>query len=122
MYLYHKRRSGLLYVKHKENPTSFKKGLIPANKGKRDIFKGKTKDGLHDWVERNFGKAKDGKCKNCGSKEKLQWSNKSGEYIAIFSDWQILCTKCHQRYDYEHFGARKEFYIKEKYEKIRNFR
>ena len=31
-YKYAKRRSGLVYIKHKENPTSFKKGLTPWNK------------------------------------------------------------------------------------------
>jgi len=27
------RRSGLKYIKHKDNPTSFKKGIVPWNKG-----------------------------------------------------------------------------------------
>lgn len=31
-YKYTKRRLGLIYIKHKENPTSFKKGLVPWNK------------------------------------------------------------------------------------------
>lgn len=32
---YYKRKSGLKYEKHKENPTSFKKGQSPWNKGKK---------------------------------------------------------------------------------------
>jgi len=34
------RPKGLVYVKHKDNPTSFKKGLIPWNKGKTGLQKG----------------------------------------------------------------------------------
>lgn len=32
-YIHRKRPSGLTYIKHKENPTSFKKGSVPWNKG-----------------------------------------------------------------------------------------
>ena len=109
-YNYVKRPSGLKYVLHKENPTSFKKGCIPWNKGKRGEFKGKSYDGLHDWVERNLGKPR--KCDKCGvlNSKVYQWSNKSGKYMKNLIDWQRLCVKCHSRYDYEKFGARKAFY------------
>ena len=89
----------------------FKKGQLPHNKGFRGEFNGKTYDGLHDWVERNLGKPK--KCIMCKTtKAKVfQWSNISGKYLANLTDWQRLCAKCHQRYDFEKFGARKEFYL-----------
>lgn len=32
------RPSGLKYKKHKENPTSFKKGIVPWNKGKKGVM------------------------------------------------------------------------------------
>lgn len=109
-YRHRTRPKGLEYEIHKENPTWFKKGHVPANLGKRREFLGKTKDGLHDWVERNLGKAKDGICEKCKSNKNMQWSNKSGKYKKEFSDWQRFCNKCHARYDYENFGARKVFY------------
>lgn len=104
------RPKGLKYVLYKENPTAFKKGHVPANKGKRSKFMGRSYDGLHDWVERNLGKAKDGICEKCGSVRNLQWSNKSGRYMRDLKDWQRYCQKCHSRYDYDNFKARKAFY------------
>jgi hypothetical protein len=100
------------YTKHKENPTSFKKGMIPWNKGVPSKFK-KDKpgyDALHEWVERWAGKAKEGICEKCGGVQNLQWSNKTGTYQRVLTDWQILCKKCHARYDFEMFGARKVFF------------
>lgn len=111
-YKYRRRPSGLRYILVKDNPTSFKKGHIPKIKGKRGPFEGKTKDGLHSWVERNLGKPRE--CEFCRTKSSriFQWSNKSGQYKPVLSDWQRLCVKCHSRYDYEKFGARKIFYEK----------
>jgi hypothetical protein len=104
------RPKGLKYKLLKHNPTSFVKGAIPWNKGRRSGFRGKTKDGLHDWVERNLGKAKYGVCEKCANTKNMQWSNKSGRYLKKLTDWQRLCNKCHSRYDFEMFGARKKFY------------
>ena len=78
------------------------------NKGLRGKFTGKTKDGLHDWVERNLGKPQI--CEKCDSTKNIEWSNVSGQYIKNLLDWQRLCKKCHCRYDFEKFGARKVFY------------
>lgn len=45
------------------------------------------------------------------TKQKVyQWSNISGEYKRNLADWQRLCAKCHQLYDYNVFGKRKTFY------------
>lgn len=109
-YKHRLRPKGLKYKLVKENPTSFKKGQVPWNFGRRGDFTGKSLDGLHDWVERNLGKAREKECEKCGSKKNMQWSNKSGKYLKEFIDWQSLCAKCHQRYDFELFGARKAFY------------
>lgn len=91
--------------------TEFIKGMTSWNRGVRGEFNGKTYDGLHDWVERNLGKPN--KCEFCRTtKSKVfHWSNKSGKYETKLEDFQRLCAKCHCRYDFEKFGARKEFYI-----------
>ena len=91
--------------------TWFKKGQSSWNDGLRSEFNGKSYDGLHDWVERNLGKLKYCEiCKTSDVTKVYQWSNKSGLYKSVLEDWQRLCVKCHQRYDYEKFGARKAFY------------
>ena len=65
-------------------------------------------DAVHEWVETHFGKPDI--CEECGSGKFHEWSNISGMYKHVRSDWQRLCKKCHNRYDYEKFGARKVFY------------
>jgi hypothetical protein len=113
-YKYHGRRSGLKYNIVTDNKGWFKNGTVPWNKGIEGSYlaqwKGDnvSKDALHDWVERKLGKPN--KCEKCGSSKNLQWSNKSEKYKRDITDWQRLCTKCHQRYDYENFNKRKAFY------------
>jgi hypothetical protein len=118
-YKYHGRRSGLKYVLKKENPTTFKKGFTPWNKGldlgeKCKSWKGDnvSKDSLHDWITVKLGEAN--KCEICGTtkSKRFDWSNKYHTYKRTLTDWQRLCVKCHSRYDYEKFGTRKCFYEK----------
>ena len=60
------------------------------------------KAGVHDWIEREKGKAKylycskydDGTCKG-----RIEWSNVSQKYLRKIDDWQILCGSHHRRYD-----------------------
>lgn len=110
---YRIRRTGLKYILKKVNPTSFKKGMIPYNKGIPNLNK-KENPGccaIHDWVKR--WKKDPQKCEMCGIEGvKLDWSSKSAKRLRDLNDWQRLCRKCHCAYDFEHFGARKEFYIK----------
>jgi len=96
---------------HLSPDSEFKKGMKPWNVGIiKKSFSGKTINAIHSWVERNFGKpAKCDKCKSDKAKH-FEWSNISGQYMAIKSDWQRLCKKCHNRYDFEMFGSRKAFY------------
>lgn len=49
------RRSGLKYIKHKDNPTSFKKGVAPWNKGLKGYQAGEKHYG--------FGKKRSGEIK-----------------------------------------------------------
>mgnify|MGYP001589180288 CR=1 FL=1 len=56
---------------------------------------------LHRWVERNLGKPKF--CEDCKNRElehrQYHWSNVSGKYKRIFSDWRRRCVKCHLAHD-----------------------
>lgn len=87
------------------NPTSFKKGQEPWNKGLTGFpspsnFKGEEVgyDALHDWVNRHKGKAKE--CEHCGkSSGRIEWANKSRNYLRDLNDWISLCKKCHYKYD-----------------------
>jgi len=54
---------------------------------------------LHDWVYRHFGSPV--KCKNCGTKIKLQWANKDHKYKRDRKDWVEFCIKCHCQFDKE---------------------
>lgn len=54
--------------------------------------------GLHHLVYRKLGKPK--KCEHCGIDcGRIEWANKSKEYIRDVSDWLQLCKKCHLKYD-----------------------
>lgn len=121
MYTYRVRPSGLSYVLVKENPTSFKKGMVPWSKGKKTgiipvNFTGDNVgyDALHDWVKRHKPKAEC--CEHCGKTGYLEWANKSHEYKRDLSDWLALCKKCHIKYDREsgNWGvATKRFNLKD---------
>lgn len=106
-YSYRIKKSGFSRVDIKPNSSWFKKGSRPWNTGK--ILKEKVSyKVLHEWVKNTI--TDPGKCEFCPSTRNLEWSNKSGEYLRIIEDWQRLCKKCHCKYDFEMFGARKEFY------------
>lgn len=55
--------------------------------------------GIHDWIERQRGKAQI--CENCNTDDakRYEWANISGEYRRDLSDWKQLCKKCHNDYD-----------------------
>jgi len=77
--------------------TEFKKG------GNTDIANAKWKGNevgycsLHTWVKRKNGKADI--CEKCGSKNHVEWANKSHDYKREIEDWIKLCKKCHVKYD-----------------------
>lgn len=117
MYKYRSDRPiGLKYKLKVKNPTWFKKGFKPWNKGVEckqfKSYKGRKAkiNTIHGWVYRWFGRPV--KCEKCPSKKHLEWSNKSEKYLRKRSDWQMLCKKCHNLYDYKKFGKRKIFYAK----------
>lgn len=58
-YKFRTRPQGLKYILHKENPTWFKKGLIPWSKGTKGILKansGSIKRGEHKGIKTEFKK------------------------------------------------------------------
>lgn len=65
--------------------------------------------GLHIWVKRLLGKPN--YCEICKRTDKkmYHWSNISGKYRRVLSDWQRLCVKCHSKYDRD---KRKSFIVK----------
>ena len=111
-YKYRPRLKGLTYVLKVENKSWFQKGKKPWNFQKMIGLGNYSKgyDAIHGWVERWLGRP--GRCENCSSKKNLQWSNISGEYKRKFNDWQRLCAKCHQCFDFEKFGLRAKFFAK----------
>ena len=104
-YKYRVRPKGLKYVLVKENPTSFKKGLVPWNKGIEGDYLRQWKgddaevNTIHKWITKKLGRPQ--KCEMCGSTKKqiYHWSNKEHTYKRILEDWQRLCMKCHWAYD-----------------------
>ncbi len=53
---------------------------------------------IHKRVIKLFGKPD--KCDDCGSiKSRIEWSNVSGKYLLIRSDWKKRCVKCHRKFD-----------------------
>lgn len=54
--------------------------------------------GLHHWVYRELGKPL--KCLHCSTTEgRIEWANKSQNYLRDLTDWISLCKKCHIKYD-----------------------
>lgn len=83
------------------SPTEFKKGehYSRATEFKRKNIK-LGYYGLHEWVYKKLGKAKDGFCEFCG-KPAQEWANKSHKYKKRINDWMALCRFCHKKYDFD---------------------
>jgi len=92
--------TGRTHFKKGQRPnieTEFKKGentgeSNPNSKGEEVGY-----SALHAWIYRKLGKADI--CIQCGSKDFVQWANKSGRYKRDLRDWLKLCAKCHHKYD-----------------------
>lgn len=83
--------------------TEFKKGENLAENNPNWLGDTVGYNALHAWVTRHKGKPK--VCEFCGSKDKLEWANKSHEYKRDTDDWLSLCYYCHRKYDKESWGA-----------------
>ena len=93
-------------------------GRIPWNKGLKIpemcgdnhfAWKGEKVSyrNLHKWVERILGKPHNcEECKNSSLRHRqYNWSNISGNYKRIISDWRRLCMKCHKAFDMNRAGS-----------------
>jgi hypothetical protein len=124
-YRYATRPSGLTYVLTKENPTSFKAGAVPWNKGTVGVMVAWNKGLRRDFIPpnafkpgENLGpanvkwrgdkvhyfalhgwvgrhKTKTGSCSQCGETRYAEWSNISHEYRRDLDDYRELCKPCH---------------------------
>jgi hypothetical protein len=56
------------------------------------------KVGVHIWVVRHKGYAKNYKCVDC-EKPAIHWSNKDHKYKRNLDDYYARCGKCHKKYD-----------------------
>lgn len=87
----------------KGNGNGFKKGKLNPSYGKTGIESPAWKRNYvgitakHGRIKNLLGKAI--RCENCGTKNKVQWSNKDHKYKDNKNDWQQLCPKCHTKYD-----------------------
>lgn len=65
----------------------------PNWKGKKVSYAG-----LHQWVRRALGKAK--QCSECGNKENgCHWANVDHKYRRKVEDYKELCVACHWKHD-----------------------
>lgn len=116
-YRFRVRPTGLTYNVVNENPTWFKPGerSNPAGEFKAGEvphnFKGDQVgyDALHDWVRRHRGPPLE--CERCGhdgSEHRIEWANKSHEYLRDLDDWLALCVPCHHEHDRGHRTAMRD--------------
>jgi len=86
----------------KEHPEKFKLNPKFGKDNPRWAGDKISRLGVHDWIEKEKGKAKylycmnydDGTCKG-----RLEWSNRSQKYLRQIEDWWVLCLSHHRRYD-----------------------
>lgn len=57
--------------------------------------------GIHAWVYRKKGNAKNYKCEYC-NKRATEWANKNHLYKKVIADYMSLCRSCHRKFDYKH--------------------
>ena len=91
------KKTGKFTIEHRKKISESLKG------SKHQYWKGEdvSYKGLHDWINRNYGKPK--KCEFCGttSAKKFEWASKNHQYKREISDWFRLCTSCHRKYDFQ---------------------
>lgn len=101
---YNKKHTKKTINKLKNKKISEKQKIIIrlANTGKNShAWKGENAGNraIHQWVERQKGKAKEHICVICKKEQACQWSNKNHKYKRNLDDWQTVCRKCHEKYD-----------------------
>jgi len=108
------RKGMKLTEEHKRNIGKGNKGkkrseetrikISKANTGKKNWnWKGKQAGScaMHEWIERNKGKASKYKCEHC-NKQAKHWANKKHDYKRNLDDYMALCISCHWIFDYKY--------------------
>lgn len=54
---------------------------------------------IHDWIERQLGKANHCSFDPTHTSHHFEWANISGSYLRDVDDYAQLCVKCHRQYD-----------------------
>lgn len=66
-----------------------------------------TYRGIHQWMQKNYGKAYVCEQATIECKGRFEWANISGKYKRDRLDWEMLCSCHHQKKHYaEKFGNR----------------
>jgi len=87
---------GQVRVVHNKPHTKEAKKKISQKKQKTQL----TYEGIHNWLRRDYGVAKECRNKLCkGTSKKYNWANITGEYKKDLSHYTQLCTSCHISYD-----------------------
>lgn len=62
---------------------------------------------LHNWVR--YHKGTPSECEECGTTtaKRYEWSNISGKYERVLSDYRRLCASCHRLIDYGNMCMKK---------------
>lgn len=108
-YKFRIRPKGLNYNLKVKNKGWFNKGDNVASCHYKWTGDRVTYGSLHDWIFYHRGKAKI--CEFCGSKNNVEWANKSHEYKRDLNDWLSLCKKCHRNYDKPFWGIAKKLFL-----------
>ena len=75
---------------------------VPEGEGNRWKGDAVGYSGIHMWVRKHLGKAKE--CTLCHKKAnegKIEWANIDHKYKRDLNDFISLCVSCHRRYDNE---------------------
>lgn len=78
--------------------------------------------GIHTWMTKTFGAAKNYPCMFCGAanggkRGRIEWANLDHKYTRNLLTWTTLCVLCHRNYDSKTFksysfmlGRKRPFY------------
>ena len=58
--------------------------------------------GVHCWIKKQRGLARNYICEICRKKPAHDWSNVDHEYKRNLCDYHPLCVSCHRKYDFKH--------------------
>lgn len=67
---------------------------------------------IHKWVKALKGRAKDYTCEFCRKNKAYDWSNIDHKYRKKLEDYRALCRGCHNKWDMQFNGRRKNQFDK----------